>query len=114
MTRNTSLPVSAQECAASASSDADPVTTAAIDFATPTRTLAPRAIHTVLALSVPLERDRRESESRRSGSPLRGSSSAAGLTPQVSRMTSPCGYGWRRVLPVDLPLVGLRVSGTLS
>src|SRR6185312_14174896 len=68
-----------QECAASASIDADPVTTAAIDFATPTRTLAPRATSTVLALSVPLERDRRASESRRSGSPSGGSSSAAGL-----------------------------------
>jgi hypothetical protein len=80
--------VSAQECAASASSDADPVTTAAIDFATPTRTLAPKAIHTVLALADTPERDTRESEARRSDSPTRGSSSAAGLTAEVSRTTS--------------------------
>src|SRR4029079_11474755 len=60
--RVTESPVSAQECAASASIDADPVRTAATDFATPTRTLAPRATSTVLALSVPLERDRRASE----------------------------------------------------
>jgi hypothetical protein len=80
--------VSAQECAASASIDADPVTTAAIDFATPTRKLAPKAIHTVLALADTLERDTPESEPRRSVSPTRGSSSAAGLTAEVSRTTS--------------------------
>ncbi len=80
--------MSAHECAASASSDADPVTTAAIDFATPTRKLAPKATHTVLALADTPERDTRESEPRRSVSPTRGSSSAAGLTGEVSRTTS--------------------------
>src|SRR6185312_11419234 len=50
-TRKISLPVSAQEWAVSAASDADPVITAAIDFATATRRLAPSAINTVSVLS---------------------------------------------------------------
>ena len=45
------MPESAHECAASATSDADPVTTAAADFATATRTLAPKATSTVVKLS---------------------------------------------------------------
>ena len=45
------MPESAHECAASATSDADPVTTAAADFATAIRTLAPRATSTVVRLS---------------------------------------------------------------
>src|SRR5215203_1356440 len=51
MSRNTSLPVSAQECAASASIDDDPVTTAATDFATATRRLAAKAMRTVVRLA---------------------------------------------------------------
>jgi hypothetical protein len=55
-----------------------------MDFATATRTLAPKAIQTVVARAA-LEGDARESESRRSVSPARSWSSAAGLTPQVFR-----------------------------
>ena len=51
ISRKISLPESAHECAASATSDADPVTTAAADFATAIRTLAPRATSTVVRLS---------------------------------------------------------------
>jgi hypothetical protein len=47
------LPESAHECAASASSDADPVTTAAAVFATAMSTLAPKATSTVIRLSEP-------------------------------------------------------------
>jgi hypothetical protein len=49
MRRNTSLPVSAHECVASASSDADPVATAATDFATATRRLAAKATRIVVS-----------------------------------------------------------------
>ena len=56
MSRNTSLPVSAQECAASASIDADPVTTAAADFATATRRLAAKATRIVVRLAEPAPR----------------------------------------------------------
>jgi hypothetical protein len=45
------LPESAHECAASATSDADPVSAAAADFATAIRTLALRATSTVVKLS---------------------------------------------------------------
>src|SRR6476619_4543141 len=86
--RNTSLPVSAQECAASANIDADPVTTAAIDFATPTRKLAPKATHTVLALADTPERDTRERGPRKPVSPTRGSSSAARVTAEVPHTTA--------------------------
>jgi hypothetical protein len=51
ISRKISLPVSAHECAASATSDADPVTVAATDFATATSTLAPKATSTVVRLS---------------------------------------------------------------
>src|ERR1700748_3705687 len=51
MSRKISLPESAHECAASATSDADPVTAAAADFATAISTLAPKATSTVLRLS---------------------------------------------------------------
>ena len=51
--RRTSLPASAQECAASARIDADLVTAAATDFATATSTLAPSATNTVVTLSDP-------------------------------------------------------------
>jgi hypothetical protein len=51
--RKISLPVSAQECAASASIDADPVTRAAADFATATSRLAASAIRTVPRLEAP-------------------------------------------------------------
>ena len=53
ISRKISLPVSAQECAASASSDADPVSTAADVFATAMRTLTPNATRTVIRLSDP-------------------------------------------------------------
>ncbi len=51
ISRKISLPVSAHECAASATNDADPVTTAATDFATAISTLAPKATRTVVRLS---------------------------------------------------------------
>ena len=47
------MPVSAQECAASASIDADPVTTAAIDFATADEQVGAEGDHTVLVLADP-------------------------------------------------------------
>src|SRR5690606_18509740 len=47
--RKTSLPVSAHECAASATSEADPVSAAAIVFATATAKFAANAITTVSA-----------------------------------------------------------------
>ena len=53
MSRKISLPASAHECAASASSDADPVTAAAADFATAISMLAPKATSTVTRLSDP-------------------------------------------------------------
>jgi len=52
ISRNTSFPVSAQECAASASSDADPVNNAATDFAAAISRFAPNATHTVSVLWV--------------------------------------------------------------
>jgi hypothetical protein len=64
MSRNTSLPVSAQECAASASIDADPVTTAATDFATATRRVAAKATRIVVRLAEPAPRVARASEPR--------------------------------------------------
>ena len=51
MSKKISLPQSAHECAASAVSDADPVTAAAADFATAIRRLAPKATSTVMRLS---------------------------------------------------------------
>ena len=51
--RKTSLPASAQECAASATSDADPVSAAATDFAAAMSTLTPKATSTVVTLSDP-------------------------------------------------------------
>ena len=51
--RKISLPVSAQECAASATIEAEPVSTAAQVLATATRKLAPKAISTVSVLSEP-------------------------------------------------------------
>src|SRR6478752_5412527 len=51
--RNTSLPVSAQECAASASIEADPVTTAATVLATAINRFAPSATTTIRKLSSP-------------------------------------------------------------
>lgn len=47
MRRNTSLPVSAHECAASATIEAEPVSAAATDLATAMRALAARAMMTV-------------------------------------------------------------------
>ena len=47
------MPASAQECAASATSDADPVTAAATDLATAISRLAPNATITVSRLSEP-------------------------------------------------------------
>src|SRR5678815_2522712 len=64
MTSNTSFPVSAQEWAASASSDADPVTTAATDFATATRRLAAKATRTVVRLAEPAPPAARQSGPR--------------------------------------------------
>ena len=55
ISRKTSLPESAHECAASATSDADPVATAAADLATAITTLAARATSTVVRLSEVLE-----------------------------------------------------------
>ena len=49
--KNTSFPVSAQECAASARMDADPVTIAATVFATATSRFAAKATMTVLTLA---------------------------------------------------------------
>ncbi len=49
------MPESAHECAASATSDADPVNAAAADFATATRMLAVKATSTVVRLSDALE-----------------------------------------------------------
>ena len=49
--RKTSLPESAHEWADSATSDADPVTAAATDFATAISTFAPKATSTVVRLS---------------------------------------------------------------
>ncbi|MNW55852.1 hypothetical protein D3C74_335400 [compost metagenome] len=49
--RNTSLPVSAQECTASATIEAEPVITAAPDLATAMSRFAPNATITVSALS---------------------------------------------------------------
>jgi hypothetical protein len=51
ISRKISLPVSAHECAASATSDADPVSTAAPDFATAITRLAVKATRTVTRLS---------------------------------------------------------------
>jgi hypothetical protein len=51
ISRKISLPVSAHECAASATSDADPVSTAAADFATAISRLAVKATRTVVRLS---------------------------------------------------------------
>src|SRR5580765_1132658 len=73
MSRNTPLPVSAQECAASARSDADPVTTAATDFATATSKLAAKATRTVVRLADPAPRAALES-CPRNGSDFRGAS----------------------------------------
>ena len=53
--RKISLPVSAQECAASATIEAEPVSAAAQLLATATRKLAPKAIRTVSVLSEPDE-----------------------------------------------------------
>ena len=49
--RKTSLPESAQECAASATIEAEPVTAAATDLVTAIRRLTPSATATVRALS---------------------------------------------------------------
>ena len=51
--RKISLPVSAQECAASATMEADPVNAAAQVLAAATRKFAPNAISTVVVLSDP-------------------------------------------------------------
>jgi len=51
--RKISLPVSAQECAASATMDAEPVSAAAQDLAIATSRLALNAISTVRVLSLP-------------------------------------------------------------
>ena len=51
ISRKISLPASAHECAASATSDADPVSAAAADLATAISTFAPRATRTVVKLS---------------------------------------------------------------
>ena len=53
ISRNTSLPVSAHECAASASIDAAPVTTAATDLASAMSRFAPSATITVVSDSPP-------------------------------------------------------------
>src|SRR5712672_1790759 len=53
MRRNTSLPVSAQECAASALMAADPDNTAANVLATAMTRFAPKATNTVRVLSLP-------------------------------------------------------------
>jgi len=53
MSRKTSLPASAQECAASASSEAEPVMTAAADLASAMSRLAANATTTVTKLPDP-------------------------------------------------------------
>src|SRR4029077_11056761 len=84
MSRNISLPVSAQECAASARIDADPVTTAATDFATATRRLAAKATRTVVRLAEPAPRAARDSGPR-DGSGLPGPPPfEVGIIPQAS------------------------------
>ena len=65
-------------------SGADPVNTAAIDFATPTSRLEQKAIHTVLVLADAPVPDARESAPKRSVSPSRGSFSVDGLMAEVS------------------------------
>src|SRR4029078_9085167 len=101
MSRKTSLPESAQECAASASSDAEPVTTAAAHLATGTRRLAARAMRTVVRLAEPAPPAARQSGPRNGSEftappPLEG-----GIIPQalsanvrVESAGSPtrCGY----------------------
>jgi len=74
--------------------------------------LAPKATHTVLALADTPERDTRESEPRRSVSPPRGSSSAAGLTSQVSRTTLPWRPRWSWSSTRSQPDLLLRVHET--
>src|SRR6266542_1300284 len=101
MSRSTWLPVSAQECAASASSDADPVTTAATDFATATRRLTAKAMRTVVRLAEPATRAECESGPR-NGSDFTAAPRLAGsIMPQASRAKprvasagspTPCGY----------------------
>src|SRR6476661_1551521 len=54
--RNTWLPVSAQECAASAAIEAEPERTAATDFAAATSTFATKAMMTVSRVELDLDR----------------------------------------------------------
>ena len=60
------MPVSAQECAASARIDADPVTTAAIVFAIATRTFEAKAMRTVVVLASEPARESSPNGPRRS------------------------------------------------
>jgi hypothetical protein len=72
MTRNTSLPVSAHEWAASASIDADAVRTAATDFASAMRRLAANATTTVVTLSAGSIRSSWPNEPKRPAAPTAG------------------------------------------
>src|SRR5262249_11850869 len=68
-TRNSSFPVSAHECAASAASDGEFVIAAAADFAMATKALAPKAMRTVRMLSEdvpPRPSERNQAAPRRS------------------------------------------------
>jgi hypothetical protein len=80
--RKISLPESAHECAASATSDADPVSTAAADFATAIRTLAVKATSTVVTLSDVLE-------PRSNGTDMNGSRDPRAV-PSVATGTGAC------------------------
>src|SRR5512132_661439 len=114
MSRSTSLPVSAQEGAASASIDADPVTTAATDLATATRRLATKATRTVVRLAESAPRVAGESWPRNGSDlpaapPLRGGiilqASSAKLRAASAGSPTRCGQS---VLQRDHGLAALR------
>ena len=84
------MPESAHECAASATSDADPVTTAAAVFATAIRTLAVKATSTVTTLSDVLE-------PRSNGTDINGSRAPRGV-PAVATGTGACSPPWSRAI----------------
>ncbi len=90
ISRKISLPVSAHECAASATSDANPVSTAAADFATAISRLAVKATRTVVRLSD-------ETDPRSCG--IRESASRDSLT-RATRARGGAGTGRGRGSPV--------------
>src|SRR5256714_15465143 len=84
MTRKISFPVSAQEWAASASIEADRVTTAAIDFGTATRRWAAKATRTVVRLAEPAPRAARDSGPRNGSELTPAPPSEGGIMLQAS------------------------------